>query len=241
MNPNSELRARHERWTWHAWLAVREGSAGRLPGASLALFVTATVVFLSPMLTRLLQYDRVAVLKGEYWRVLTCQWTHWNASHLVWDALMLLVLGTLCERLCRANFLRCVVASAIAIPIAMALMLPQMPCFRGLSGLDSALFVLLAVQLIRTYWPADRPIAVVSAVALVGFALKTGYECLTGSTIFVQTDSAFTAVPLAHIVGGAMGLFIGIQEDHHDAVHDAGETWVRCPAPQRRKLCKPTA
>jgi rhomboid family GlyGly-CTERM serine protease len=190
--------------------------ARRVPGVSLTLFLVAIVVFLCPRLTSLLQYDRAAVLDGEFWRVLTCQWTHWNFSHVLWDALMFVTLGALCERLCRTTFIACVAASAVLIPIVSAAALPVMHHYRGLSGLDSAMFVLLAVQLIRLNRSRDRRLATAAALGLGAFVLKTVYECVTGSIIFVQPESVFTPIPLAHIVGGAIGLIIASQGGSHE-------------------------
>lgn len=197
------MSARTESSAWH------QRSARRFPGVSLALFLAAVLVFLWPRLTILFQYDRAAVLTGEVWRVLTCQWTHWNRSHLVWDALMFLALGVLCERVCRARFLTCVTVSVVVIPVAAAVAVPQMYYYRGLSGLDSALFVLLFVQLIRMNRRRDRAVVAAAAIGLVAFALKTAFECATGRIIFVQPESAFAPVPLAHVVGGAVGFLIG--------------------------------
>ncbi|UCC29517.1 MAG: rhombosortase [Phycisphaerales bacterium] len=205
----------------------------RVPGVSLTLFLVAILIFLWPRLTNLLQYDRAAVLDGEFWRVFTCQWTHWNFSHVVWDALMLLILGALCEQVRRKSFLACVVVSAVLIPIAGAVALPQMHYYRGLSGLDSALFVLLAVQLIRMNRSRDRVIATAAAAGLGAFALKTAYECITGSIIFVRPESVFTPVPLAHIVGGAIGLVIAAQGGSHEHTYQ--------PAVDRPDQARPSA
>ena len=193
--------------------------ARRFPSVSLILFLVAVLVFLWPRLTSLLQYDRAAVLGGEFWRVLTCQWTHWNFSHVVWDALMFLALGALCEQLRRTTFMACVAVSAVLIPIAGAAAIPQMHYYRGLSGLDSALFVLLAVQVIQISRSRDQVIATAAAVGLWAFAIKTVFEFVTGSVIFVQPESLFTAVPLAHIVGGAIGLVTAIQGGSHEHKH----------------------
>ncbi len=212
--------------------------ARRFPGVSLTLFLVAILVFLWPRLTSLFQYDRAAVLGGELWRVLTCQWTHWNFSHVVWDALVFLALGALCEQVCRATVIACVAVSAVLIPIAGALALPQMHYYRGLSGLDSALFVLLAVQLIRMNRSRDRVIATAAAAGLGAFALKTVYECVTGSIIFVQPEFLFTPVPLAHIVGGAIGLVIAAQgaSYEHKNRPTANRSDQAGPAPHR-DLC----
>ena len=67
------------------WLA-----AGRLPGVSLLLALSALAVALIPTLAGRLQYERPALAAGELWRLLTCHFTHWSAEHLAWDALVFL-------------------------------------------------------------------------------------------------------------------------------------------------------
>lgn len=212
-------------------------SARRFPSVSLTLFLVAILVFLWPRLTSLLQYDRAAVMGGECWRVLTCQWTHWNFSHLLWDALMFLALGALCEQMRRATFMICVAVSAVLIPIVSAIAMSDMHYYRGLSGLDSALFVLFVVQLIRMNRSRDRVIAAVAAVSLGAFVLKTIYECMTGSMIFVQAQSTFAPVPLAHIIGGAIGLVIAAHrgDREHKTRHAPDRSrMARVPALQPR-------
>jgi rhomboid family GlyGly-CTERM serine protease len=148
-----------------------------------------------------LELDRAAVARGEVWRLLTCHWTHWTPDHLLWDSLAFLVLAFLCEaRVGRGRLLAAVAGSALAVSAAVWF-LPEIETYRGLSGIDSALFVLLAVSLMR-----ERPLA---GLALAAFLGKSAWEVATGSTLFVDAAS-FVPVPLAHLVGGAWGMIVGI-------------------------------
>jgi len=128
---------------------------------------------------------------------------------------MFLALGALCERVCRSSFVACVAVSAILIPIVVAVALPQMSYYRGLSGLDSALLVLLAMQLIRIEWSSDCLVATTATCGLAGFMLKTAYECVARSTMSVRPESSFAPLPLVHIVGGIIGLIIALQGGNH--------------------------
>jgi rhomboid family GlyGly-CTERM serine protease len=148
-----------------------------------------------------MQFDRHAVACGQYWRIVTGHFTHWSAEHLMWDVIVFAALGAVCERLDRWKMIWTIVASIFAISFFAA---PQCETYRGLSGIDSALFVLLAVMLRR-----ERPIVV--SILLTAFAIKSGYELLTGHTIFVDnTASGFVPVPLAHIIGGVCGAIVGL-------------------------------
>jgi hypothetical protein len=90
--------------------------------------------------------------------------------------------------------------------------LPEMNTYRGLSGIDSAVFVLLAVMILSESI-ADRQhgwTAMCTAV-LLAFAGKVGYECVTDATLFVDSAAAsMIPIPLAHVVGGIVGLVCGV-------------------------------
>ena len=71
---------------------------------------------------------------------------------------------------------------------------------RGLSGIDLALFVLLAVSILRESRSSQRTFSAAAAAAfLCGFAAKTGYESLTAQTMFVDSTAAdMVPIPLRH-------------------------------------------
>ncbi len=191
---------------------MTDTSVRRLPGVSLTLFVAAAVVFAFPSATACLEYDRAAIAAGEIWRVVTCQWTHWDYDHLLWDAIAFVLLGILCERRGLSPLAACVAASTVLVPTAVWIVHPEISTYRGLSGIDSALFTLLAVHTAGTClrnrdW---RGAAAVGAV-VIAFAAKIVTEVATGQTVFVDNLGAgFAVVPLAHVVGGAVGLAVGI-------------------------------
>jgi rhomboid family GlyGly-CTERM serine protease len=167
--------------------------------ASLLLFLPALPAF---ALGGWLELDRAAVARGEVWRLLTGHWTHWTPDHLLWDSLAFLVLAALCEaRISRKRLLAAVAGSALAVS-ASIWFLPGIERYRGLSGIDSALFVLLAVTLLRE---RRSPLA---GLALAAFLAKAAWEVSTGSTLFTETQGAFVPVPLAHLIGGGWGLLI---------------------------------
>lgn len=189
-------------FTWRG-----RGPTRRSVSCSLALVLPAVAILAWPSLACVLEYDRSAIANGELWRIATCQWTHWSLNHFLWDALVFLSLGTLCERCSRRGFAVCIVASAVLIPLAVWLWLPDMLQFRGLSGIDSALFVLLTVQLAGT---KGRSMATLAICLLGAFVLKTCFEVAFNDTIFVDSHGAFVPVPLAHAVGGAVGLLAAL-------------------------------
>ncbi len=188
----------------------KESAASRVPGVTLVLGALAVVVALVPRLEIGLQFDRLAIEHQEYWRLVTGHWTHASLEHLVWDVLSFLLLGALCERNCRRRFAITVGASVATISASVWIFQPDLAFYRGLSGLDSALFALLAVSMLREKITSRSRFGVVAIAALLAaFAAKVGYEFVSGTTLFVS-HTGFVPVPLAHAVGGAVGVLVGM-------------------------------
>lgn len=181
----------------------------RLPLVTAALTALALAIWAFPGAAAALQFDRTALAGGELWRGVTGHWTHWSTDHLIWDLLVFALFGALVERHSRRCFVGVVTGSALAISAAVWLFAPQFVHYRGLSGIDSALFAAFFAQLLRDAW-RERSLlqAVVPALALLGFVGKSAYELTTGAMLFVADTSAFTAVPLAHLIGAATGMAI---------------------------------
>jgi rhomboid family GlyGly-CTERM serine protease len=175
----------------------------RSPYASLLLGALALVIHLIPAAGTLLEYNR----SGDTWRLITCHFTHFSQEHLLWDLLAFMVLGAMCEKMDRGRYLLCVGVSTAFISTAVWTALPCMTIYRGLSGLDSALFGLLAARL----WLERRNYRwLIGAFALL-FAGKIGYELFTQSAFFVSSFNALVRpVPLAHAAGAAAGVVIAL-------------------------------
>ncbi|MCP3906205.1 MAG: rhombosortase [Planctomycetes bacterium] len=191
------------------------GSAWRRFGATLLLGALAVALFALPPATRWLQFDVASVEAGQWWRIVTGHWTHWSADHLLWDVLAFVILAGAAERFSRGWMLAIVGISAIVISAAVWLLAPSISTYRGLSGIDSALFVA-----VTTLWLTERlrdrdPIgAVVMAGAIVGFVGKTLYETTTGATLFVDTSTAdMIPVALAHLGGALVGGLAAVTAD----------------------------
>jgi rhomboid family GlyGly-CTERM serine protease len=146
---------------------------------------------------------------GGLWRLLTGHLTHWSIEHLGWDLLVFASVGIVLERGGdRALFLWCTLISAILISLGVWFLQPEMASYRGLSGIDCALVTLLATSLLRQALAAGRHgLAIGLAVVLLTYLLKISFELATGQTVFVDIErSGFNPVPLAHVIGGAVGV-----------------------------------
>lgn len=168
-------------------------------------------LFAIPGLTQIFEFNRIAIAQGGEWmRFLTAHMTHWSWEHLVWDLLVFLIFGALCESRAPRRFLLCLGASALAISTGVALAHPEWNSYRGLSGIDSALFGLAAVLFLRDRiqdrdWLATAAIAIL----LVGFFTKIGYETATSAPVFVKDNALFTPDPLSHLIGFSVGIISG--------------------------------
>jgi rhomboid family GlyGly-CTERM serine protease len=181
--------------------------AGRGVRAPLALALVAVAIQFIPHAAGMLELSRAAVLHGELWRIVTGHFTHFSNQHLAWDVVTFTVLGAMVAERSFARFVACLIGAAVAISAATLILRPDVAVYRGLSGVDSALFVTAAVMLLRQGWREGRQFLVASALlALAAFSAKTLFELATGKVLFVQElGDGVAPLALAHIAGGAWG------------------------------------
>jgi rhomboid family GlyGly-CTERM serine protease len=182
----------------------------RFPWLTLSLAAIAACLPLVSGAATALQFDRPTLAAGEWWRGLTAHLVHFNASHLTWDLLMLVILGAWAEQFSRRGLVLVLVVSAALISGAVWVFQPELATYRGLSGVDCALFgYVLAHALLRARQQRDRPMEVVTIAAGLLFVGKTFFEFASGQTVFAETHDAFVPVPLAHLIGFGAGLLAG--------------------------------
>jgi rhomboid family GlyGly-CTERM serine protease len=181
---------------------------------TLTLLMAAVVMSLMPGTVEVFEFNREAILNGQLWRVVTGNFVHWNTDHLIWDALMFGVLGAAIERRHRGALAIAALVTAIAVSATVSFA-TSLTTYRGLSGIDSALFVMLAAWYLADGLKSRRTLLVsISAVFLLGFIAKICYEIATGHTYFVDSSAAaFIPLPQVHLAGAAIGLAVlgGIQ------------------------------
>jgi rhomboid family GlyGly-CTERM serine protease len=193
------------------------------------LAAVAAVLALSPAASAWLQYDRRALAAGELWRLVSGHWTHASADHFFWDVLVFVVLGVQCERVNRGRFWAAVLGSALLISAVLWYGRPDLDFYRGLSGIDSALFALLAVTQLKQV-RRDRPWAAILVVLpSIAFAGKTLYEWHAAQTLFVDSVAAgMIPIVSAHIAGACAGLIVGCYSGPRGV-----SVGVRCEAARR--------
>ena len=177
---------------------------------TLTIATATLMVFLIPGLEGVLDYQTNAPALHQLLQIFTCHTAHWSFDHLLWDLVMFVTMGVICERRNSTQFAIVLILSAIAIPLFVSSFSLEVSSYRGLSGLDTALFGLAVLYLVRSAiqeqnWPG---------VGMYGFLFfgmmgKIAYEYFVGGTLFVNSDG-FTAVPLAHLVGAVIGTAMGL-------------------------------
>jgi rhomboid family GlyGly-CTERM serine protease len=184
----------------------------RIPYISLLLSAVALVIHIFHSLRPHLLYTRPALVAGDFWRLVSCHWVHLNTDHLLWSAMTFLVLGSFCEILDRKRYIVTVAISAILIPIAIWIFMPDLEVYGGLSGLDCSLYSLLIVLFIQRDWHSRNwSWIIIYSLMLVLLPAKIIYEMISGLTIFVNNiHTGMVPVPLSHLVGGVAGVAVGI-------------------------------
>jgi rhomboid family GlyGly-CTERM serine protease len=164
----------------------------------------AALIASFPGLGTLLQYNH-DFAAGNLYRTITCHWTHHSASHFIWSLGAFIVLGSICELQSRTRFVACLIFSSVIIPFGLYYLAPPVNTYRGLSGIDSALFFLASMPLIFHQHRDPRPTRTLFILLPMLFLAKLLYEQFAGRAIFANTEGAFVPVPLAHLIGAIAG------------------------------------
>ena len=144
----------------------------------------------------------------EIHQVIGCNWLHWSGDHLFWDLTTFAILAAFGERKTPVAFRWTLLLAAIAIPLGVLWMDPNVVSYRGLSGIDTALYGLLVGEmLIQKLRAREWTGLVVYGLLLLGMIGKMTFELFSRSNIFVAGGS-FTPVPSAHWIGAAIGLMV---------------------------------
>lgn len=192
----------------------------RIP-QTLGLTLVVLAIAAIPEANVLLQFDRAAMSAGEIWRLATGHFTHWNFDHLFWDTVALLLLGAYCELRDRRIYACCLALGAASISAGLVLLRPDVQLYRGLSGLDSAFFVLAAWHYGNDARRRnDRTGFYAALSAAAAFLGKVAYESLTGGTLFVDTAAGcFEPLPLSHLLGAVAAAVVAATPELQKRAH----------------------
>lgn len=172
-----------------------------------SIALVAIVIQCLPAVGEALQWQRSAKLPASLISALTGHLTHWSWDHLMWDLAAFVGLGLASIRVIPGRLTACLLVSAIIIPLEIALFQPAFETYRGLSGIDSALFGLLTAGL----WKQGKQGKLLASAGMIGFFGKSLFEFSTGDTLFVDRATGdFIPVSSAHLSGLIGGILAGV-------------------------------
>lgn len=100
----------------------------------LLLSAVAMLLQLSPELQSLLELRFADLICGSLWRLASSHLLHWSWNHCLWDAVVFLAAGGMCESRWPGACRRVLFWSAGLIPLVVMVVAPELQCYRGLSG-----------------------------------------------------------------------------------------------------------
>jgi len=159
------------------------------------LFISALLVLAAQLIPEVLEYDRQN--PGQFWRFFTSHFVHWNLNHLCWDLLLFLVLGYLLIKEDHKIFQLNLIICPWIISLLLWVIEPNMRYYRGISGIDAALYTSLACIWLKS---DDKFLNLVGLIQLILISAKIIYE-FTSQEAFFADSSTYKVMPWAHLGG----------------------------------------
>jgi len=168
----------------------------------LLLLLAILLALFEPTLSGILQFDRQAILAGEWWRLWSGHLLHTNSWHLLMNLAGLVVITLLHGNYYqRWQFLFLLLSGLLLISLALLFWSPAISFYVGLSGWLHTLLVYGACEDIRRNWSSGWLI-------LAGVAAKVTWEQWHGaSSDLVTLIEADVAID-AHLYGAICGLIL---------------------------------
>ena len=172
------------------------------PLAVLAVFSTALLLG-GDGVQHALRFDRVAIARGEWWRLLSDNFVHLGGWHLFLNLLSLVLLVLLCpDLLSPLEWCRRVIVIGFGMSLGLYWFVPALPTYVGLSGLIYGLFALgLGRQALRR----DK-IAIAACIFLVA---RIAWEVIVGAPASEQRLVGGSIVGESLLYGALSALLYG--------------------------------
>lgn len=176
--------------------------------------LAALLVIASLFPATALEWSRVGIADGEYWRLFTGHWVHLGINHLLLNLAGLLVTGLLFERHPPLGlWLGYVTLSPLIVSAGLLLAAPEVAWYRGFSGCLHGLLVFTALFNLRSDTRWSLVVLGFVAVKLVFENVlypASGENPLIGGAVITQSHwlGALTGV-----IAGALVLFFTVSQD----------------------------
>jgi rhomboid family GlyGly-CTERM serine protease len=150
----------------------------------------------------LLKYDRLAIIDGEYWRLLSGHFSHLGPEHLLLNLAGLVLVWLLVGRQYTTGQWLIVTAFSLAvITLGFCYLDPNLIWYVGLSGLLHGLLIAGAIRGIKT-----QPVE--SIIIVVAVAGKLIFEQLIGPLPGSEATAGGAVITNAHLYGAFGGAMI---------------------------------
>ena len=150
-----------------------------------------------------LRYDRALIEHGQWWRLVTGNFVHLGAGHLLEDMAGLVLLWLLFEDVLAGRRMPMLVcAGAVAVGLGLLIGDPQVDWYVGISGALDTLWAAGSLGLVRK---RDRFGWMLAGVLVVKLVYEQGF----GALPFSSVSSGGLVIVDAHLYGAVAGALIG--------------------------------
>jgi rhomboid family GlyGly-CTERM serine protease len=150
----------------------------------------------------LLRYERLAVLHGEYWRLITGHLVHGSTQHLLLNAVGLGLVAALFPREYSVRgWLLILASSIVTIDLGFVLLEPQLEWYVGLSGVLHGALVAGAIG----WWKHESKLRALALTAIV--VGKIAWEQWQGA---LPLSGDMPVIVNAHLYGAIGGALAGV-------------------------------
>ncbi len=160
------------------------------------------------------------------WQLWSAHFSHWTWEHWLWDGLIFALLGTALELGNRRTYLMLLGLAPPLISLGLLLSHPDLDAYRGLSALDSTLWVAWCLQMLNRTRGSRRQW--LWGAALLAFGAKVTWETLLDSPLFVDPEGVFVVLPAAHLLGGLCGFLPRLSRELRRS-RRSNQHYLRCP------------
>ncbi len=162
------------------------------------------VVLQATGLDTTLRFDREAIDDGRWWLLLTGNFVHLGASHLLMNIAGLgLVTALVWKRFAAVDWLILILGSSVVVGVGLWWRNPELFWYVGFSGTLHGLIIAGTLADLRV-WPRS------AAVLLVAVAGKLAWEQLGGALPGSESFAGGNVIVDAHLYGALGGALIGI-------------------------------
>jgi len=166
----------------------------------LVFFLFITLMSIGQQFTNAFQYERLSIVDGEYWRIVTCHFAHISWKHFLLNLIGLFFIVLFFFHVYRpATWLYVTVFCSVFIGLGFLTLMPHLDWYVGLSGL---LHSYLVVGLVGEIKRGNK----LYYIGLLVVLLKVAMEKYVGPSIYTRQFLEFTVIADAHVLGAFSGL-----------------------------------